>query len=51
MEVIKPEDVDDILEQLNNFHKNLEFTVDRFDDCIPHFLDLEIYQFREIDFY
>ena len=40
--LVKPEDIDDILEQFNRFHNNIEFTVDRFDDCIPHFLDLEI---------
>ena len=40
---MKPEDVDEILHKFNSFHKNLEFTVDRFDDCIPHFLDLEIH--------
>ena len=41
--LVKPEDIDDILEQFNKFHSNIEFTVDRFDDCIPHFLDLEIH--------
>ena len=41
--LVKPEDVDEILHKFNSFHKNLEFTVDRFDGCIPHFLDLEIH--------
>ena len=41
--LVKPEDIDDILHQFNNFHKNLEFTVDKFEDCTPHFLDLEIH--------
>ena len=30
--LVKPEDIDDILQQFNNFHRNLEFTVDRFKD-------------------
>ena len=41
--LVKPEDIDDILQRFNRFHKNIEFTVDRFDDCVPHFLDLEIH--------
>ena len=41
--LIKPEDVEDILNEFNNYHSNLDFTVDRFDNCIPHFLDLEIH--------
>ena len=42
--LVKPEDVDNILREFNNFHWNLEFTVDKFEDCIPHFLDLEIHR-------
>ena len=41
--LVKPEDIDDVLHQFNNFHRNLEFTVDKFEDCTPHFLDLEIH--------
>ena len=41
--LVKPDDVNDILQKFNSFHENLEFTVDRFDDCVPHFLDLEIH--------
>ena len=41
--LVKPEDIDDILQKFNNFHRNLEFTVDKFEDCTPHFLDLEIH--------
>ena len=41
--LVKPEDVDDILARFNRFHKNIEFTVDKFEDCVPHFLDLEIH--------
>ena len=44
--LVKPEDVDPkgsyILREFNEFHQNLEFTVDKFKDCIRHFLDLEI---------
>ena len=42
--LVKPEDVDRILREFNDFHRNLEFTVDRFEDCVPHFLDLEIHR-------
>ena len=41
--LVKPEDINDILNEFNNYHGNLEFTVDRFDNCVPHFLDLEIH--------
>ena len=41
--LVKPEDIDNILQQFNKFHKNIEFTIDRFDECVPHFLDLEIH--------
>ena len=37
-------DVDGILQEFNSFHKNLKLTVDKFEDCFPHFLDLEIHQ-------
>ena len=39
--LVKPEDIDE--REFNNYHKNLEFTVDRFENCVPHFLDLEIH--------
>ena len=42
--MVKPEDVDMILNKFNGFHRNLEFTVDRFVDVVPHFLDLEIHR-------
>lgn len=42
--MVKPEDVDLILNRFNAFHRNLEFTVDRFDNVVPHFLDLEIHR-------
>ena len=41
--LVKLEDINDILNEFNNYHKNLEFTVDRFENCVPHFLDLEIH--------
>ena len=41
--LVKPEDVNEILARFNSFHKNIEFTVDKFEDCVPHFLDLEIH--------
>ena len=41
--LVKPENVDMILAEFNNYHRNLEFTVDKFEDVIPHFLDLEIH--------
>ena len=42
--LVKPEDVDGILQEFNSYHQNLEFTVDKFEDCVPHFLDLEIHR-------
>ena len=42
--LVKPADVDGILQEFNSFHKNLEFTVDKLEDCVPHFLDLEVHQ-------
>ena len=42
--LVKPEDIDTILKTFNEFHNNLEFTVDTFDNCLPHFLDLEIHR-------
>ena len=41
--LVKPEDIDRIITRFNNFHPNLEFTVDKFEDSVPHFLDLEIH--------
>ena len=41
--LVKLEDIDDILNRFNAYHNNLEFTVDKFQDCVPHFLDLEIH--------
>ena len=40
--VIKREDVRRIQNLLNNFGPNLRFTVDLFQNEVPHFLDLEL---------
>ncbi|XP_066931458.1 uncharacterized protein [Clytia hemisphaerica] len=40
--VIRPVDIDKVHCSLNKFDKNLQFTVDKFEDETPHFLDLEI---------
>ena len=42
--LVKPHQVDEILSEFNKFHKSLEFTVDKFEDCVPHFLDLEVHR-------
>ena len=42
--MLKPEDVDSVLEEFNRYHPSLQFTVDRFQNEIPHFLDLEIHR-------
>ena len=42
--LVKPEDVDGILQEFNNFHNNIQFTVDKFENCVPHFLDLEVHR-------
>ena len=36
------------LNTLNNFGKNLNFTVDTFDDAVPHFLDTEIHPMASV---
>ena len=40
--VIKPKDIGRIHQALNKFDKNLRFTVNKFDDVVPHFIDLEL---------
>ena len=40
--VVKPQNVRRIHKFLNDFDKNLKFTVDLFENEVPHFLDLEI---------
>ena len=41
--LVKPIDVDRIYQKLNTFHKNIQFTVDRFDNETPYFLVIEIF--------
>ena len=41
--VIKPEDLNRVHNALNNFDRNLKFTLDTFNDVVPHFLDIEIH--------
>ena len=41
--VIKPEDLNRVHNALNNFDRNLKFTLDTFNDVDPHFLDIEIH--------
>ena len=40
--VIKPKDTGRVHLALNKFDKNLQFTIDEFENVVPHFLDLEI---------
>lgn len=35
-------------DSLNNFDKNLNFTFDKFDNVVPHFVDIEIHPDRLI---
>ena len=38
----KVEDIDNIMEQFNSFDKSFQFTTDRFEDGIVHFLDIKM---------
>ena len=40
--VIKPDNVKEVYSFLNKFDNNLRFTVDMFQNKVPHFLDLEL---------
>ena len=40
--LVKPDDIPFILRKFNSFHKNLEFTVDSFENDFVHFLDIKI---------
>ena len=40
--LIKKKDINYVLNQFNNFDKNLKFTIDTFENSVPHFLDIEI---------
>ena len=49
--LLKPNDVDYVHKILNSFHKNIQFTVDTFEDSNIHFLDLMILDNYDIDIY
>ena len=40
--LVKRQDIGKALKAFNGFDQNLKFTVDRFENETPHFLDLEI---------
>ena len=40
--LIKPEDIQLVQDMFNSFHENLSFTVDRFENELPHFLDIKM---------
>ena len=39
---MKPTDIKLAHDSVNRFDKNLRFTVDTFENVVPHFLDLEL---------
>ena len=41
--LVKPCDIERILSEFNLYHRNIEFSVDKFEGCVLHFLDLEIH--------
>ena len=40
--LVKPNNIPLLLKKFNSFHKNLKFTVDRFENDFVHFLDIKI---------
>ena len=42
LSVIERKDIDFILQKFNSFDKILKFTIDTFEHCVPHFLDIKI---------
>ena len=46
--IIKREHLKLVHDTLNNFDKNLNFTVDTLDNVFPHFLGIEIVQMAEV---
>ena len=40
--VIKRTDISCVLNKFSSFDDNLKFTIDTFENCVPHFLDIEI---------
>ena len=41
--VIKGADIPYVTKKFNSFNDNVKFTIDAFENCVPHFLDIEIY--------
>ena len=48
--LIKESDINVVLKKVNNFHPNLNFTVDKFNDGIVHYLVIKIVD-NETDIY
>ena len=48
--LIKESDIDNVLSKPNRFHPSLNFTADKFDDGVLHYLDLKIID-NESDIY
>ena len=40
--VIKRTDISCVLNKFSSFDDNLKFTIDTFENCVPHFLDIKI---------
>ena len=40
--VIKRTDISYVINKFNNFDNNLKLTIDTFENCVPHFLDIKI---------
>ena len=41
--VMKRTDISYVLNKFNSLDDNLKFTIDTFENCVPHFLDIEIF--------
>lgn len=46
--VIKPENLNRVRNPLNNFDRNLQFTLVTYNDVAPHFLDFEVHPDSQI---
>ena len=40
--VPRKKDIDIFLNKFNSFNKNLKLRVDTFENCVPHFLEIEV---------
>ena len=49
--LVKEDEIKKVLEKFNKFDKNLQFTVDTFDDGIIHFLDILVHSNGNTDVY